>query len=163
MVEATDRPAESVQGLLVFLASLSHGLENVLGRSASTITYRAGRTIALRDKTEVKETDVLKALERVRERLQAVGIHWPFEVYKPAAQSDLILERDGKKVLRLVFHHCMVRCALFRYSHEQKQSLCLMNHGVFCGHLQSVLGKRADLEIVHAGESACLKELVIHD
>ena len=60
MVEATDRPAESVQGLLVFLASLSHGLENVLGRSASTITYRAGRTIALRDKTEVKETDVLK-------------------------------------------------------------------------------------------------------
>ena len=65
------------------------------------------------------------------------------------------------RVLKLVFRHCMVRCALFRYSHEQKQSLCMMNHGMFCGYLQNVLGKRAELLIVHAGQSACLKELVI--
>jgi len=52
---------------------------------------------------------------------------------------------------------------LFRYGHEQRQSLCLMNHGLFCGYLQKILGKRVGLEILHAGENACLKELVVHE
>jgi hypothetical protein len=55
----------------------------------------------------------------------------------------------------------MVRCALFRYGHEQKQSLCMMNHGFFCGYVQKFTGKRAELEILHAGENACLKELLL--
>jgi hypothetical protein len=29
--------------------------------------------------------------------------------------------------------------------------------------VQKITGKRADLEIIHAGENACLKELVITD
>ena len=60
-----------------------------------------------------------------------------------------------------MFRNCMVRCALFRYGHEQKQSLCMMNHGFFCGYVQKFTGKRAELEILHAGENACLKELLV--
>jgi len=156
-------PAGELQGLLVLIASLSHGLENVLGRGAPPITFRAGRTIGLKAKIDQKTDDPIAALKILDERLSASGIHWPFEVWKPESESSLVYTKDGKRALKLVFRHCMVRCALFRYSHEQKQSLCMMNHGVFCGYLQNILGKKADLDIVHAGDSACLKELVIHD
>jgi hypothetical protein len=37
----------------------------------------------------------------------------------------------------------------------------MMNHGLFCGFLQKITGKRADLNIIHAGENACIKELTL--
>jgi hypothetical protein len=37
----------------------------------------------------------------------------------------------------------------------------MMNHGLFCGYVQKITGKRAELDIIHAGENACLKELVL--
>ena len=156
-------PAGELQGLLVLIASLSHGLENVLGRGAAPITFRAGRTLGLKAKVAKTTTDPIEALTIVSQELNASGVHWPFEIWNPEGKSDPFYDKDGKRALKLVFRHCMVRCALFRYSHEQKLSLCMMNHGMFCGYLQNVLGKKADLDILHAGESACLKELVIHD
>ena len=36
-----------------------------------------------------------------------------------------------------------------------------MNHGLFCGLLEKIHGKRANLEIIHAGENACLKVLTV--
>jgi predicted hydrocarbon binding protein len=164
MNSPTSNPAGELQGLLVLIASLSHGLENVLGRGAPPITFRAGRTIGLKAKVKKTTTNPIEALDLLNDELSASGVHWPFEVWNPEGKSDPIYTKeDGKKALKLVFRHCMVRCALFRYSHEQKQSLCMMNHGMFCGYLQSILGKKADLDIIHAGESACLKELVIHE
>src|SRR5512133_1523814 len=163
MTAHSGNPAGELQGLLVFIASLSHGLENVLGRGAAPITFRAGRTIGLKTKAARTSADPLEALKLVSEQMSAQGIEWPFEAWKPDGETSLFYEKDGKKALKLVFHHCMVRCSLFRYSHEQKLSLCMMNHGLFCGYLQSILGKRADLDIIHAGDSACLKELVIHE
>ena len=54
----------------------------------------------------------------------------------------------------------MVRNALFRYAHEQKQSLCYMAHGVFAGAMEKVMpGFSVDLEIDHAGPNACLKRM----
>lgn len=163
MTAPSSNPAGELQGLLVFIASLSHGLENVLGRGAAPITFRAGRTIGLKTKASKTSTDPLEALTLVGNQMKDLGIEWPFEVWNPEGKADPFYEKDGKKALKLVFRHCMVRCSLFRYAHEQKQSLCMMNHGLFCGYLQSILGKRADLDIVHAGDSACLKELVIHE
>jgi predicted hydrocarbon binding protein len=152
-----------LQGLLVLMASLSHGLETVLGRGAATITFRAGRTIGL--KADVSETadDIVRGVQLVQAEMIKNGVCWPCELWKPEGAADYFYDKDGKKAAKIVFHHCMVRCSLFRYSHEQKQSLCMMNHGLFCGYLQKILGKRVDLEILHAGENACLKELVIHE
>lgn len=152
-----------LQGLLVLMASLSHGLEAVLGRGASTITFRAGRTIGLKADVGEQTTDVARAVTLVQQAMAKRGVHWPCELWKPADAADYFYEKEGKRATKLVFHHCMVRCSLFRYGHEQQQSLCMMNHGLFCGYLQRILGKRVDLDIVHAGESACLKELVIHE
>lgn len=163
MTATRANPAGELQGLLVFIASLSHGLESVLGRGAATITFRAGRTIGLKTKAAATSQDPIEALKLVSKQMSELGIEWPFEVWNPEGSTQPFYEKDGKKALKLVFHHCMVRCSLFRYSHEQKQSLCMMNHGLFCGYLQNILGKRADLDIIHAGDSACLKELVIHE
>jgi predicted hydrocarbon binding protein len=156
-----DQMRGELQGLMVVMASLSHGLEHMLGRGASPITFRAGRTIGLKANIAQKETDILKALEVLQAEMAKKGLIWPFEPWKPEGQDSYFYEKDGKRAMKLVFRNCMVRCSLFRYSHEQKLSLCMMNHGFFCGYLQKITGKRADLEIIHAGENACLKELVL--
>jgi len=150
-----------LHGLLVFMASLSHGLEQVLGRGAAPITLRAGRTIGLKSDLSQKETDLERALPILEAEMKKRGIIWPFELWKPAGESSYFYDKDGKRAAKLVFRNCMVRCSLFRYSHEQKNSLCLMNHGFFCGFLQKITGKKAELDIIHAGENACLKELLI--
>jgi predicted hydrocarbon binding protein len=150
-----------LEGVLIVMASLSHGLEQVLGRGATTVTFRAGRAVGLKAVTKRKETDLIKALDVVGQELKEKGIIWPFEPWKPAQTTDYMYDKNGKRAMKLVFRNCMVRCALFRYSHEQRQSLCMMNHGLFCGYVQNITGKRADLEIVHAGENACLKELIV--
>jgi predicted hydrocarbon binding protein len=152
---------DELQGLLVVMASLSHGLEQTLGRGAETVTFRAGRTVGLKSAVSRQEPDLLAALTVVSEELKAKGIIWPFEAWKPAAAASFVYDKDGKRAVKLVFRNCMVRCSLFRYGYEQKQSLCMMNHGLFCGYVQKITGKRAELEIIHAGENACLKELVL--
>jgi predicted hydrocarbon binding protein len=159
-MDTLDRKKGELQGLMVLMASLSHGLEQMLGRAASTITFRAGRAVGLKADVEKKSTDPIEALSLLQGEMLKHGIAWPFEPWKPSAASDLVERRDGKRAVKLVFRHCMVRCALFRYSHEQKQSLCLMNHGLLCGYFQKITGKRAELDVLHAGENACLKELV---
>ncbi|MBN2194410.1 MAG: hypothetical protein JW751_16455 [Polyangiaceae bacterium] len=157
------RQREKLEGLMVLMASLSHGLETVLGRGATTVTFRAGRTIGLKASAREQAGDVERALALVGAEMRRIGVEWPFELWKPASASSFFYDKEGKRAAKLVFRNCMVRCSLFRYGHEQKQSLCLMNHGLFCGYVQKILGKRVDLEILHAGENACLKELVIHD
>ena len=152
---------DELQGLLVVMASLSHGLEQVLGRGADTVTFRAGKTVGLKSNFGAQESDLLTALVRVGEALKASGVEWPFEAWKPAGAASFVYDKDGKQAVKLVFRNCMVRCALFRYGHEQKQSLCMMNHGLFCGYVQKITGKRAELDILHAGENACLKELLL--
>jgi predicted hydrocarbon binding protein len=153
---------EHLQGLMVFLASTADGLEEVLGRGAGSITYRAGRQAGLKRTVKATERDdLLKALDLVWDEMCEIGMRWAFEPYKKSGADKLITEEGGRKQLQLVFRNCMVRCALFRYSHPQRLSLCLMNHGLFCGLLEQVYGKRANLEILHAGENACLKVLTV--
>jgi predicted hydrocarbon binding protein len=150
-----------LDGLMVIMASLSHGLEQVLGRGAATVTFRAGRKIGLRSEVTERSEELAKALDILQTELEHKGIRWPFEIWKPQDAESAFYERDGNLATKLVFRNCMVRCSLFRYSHEQQLSLCMMNHGLFCGYLQNILGKRVDLQILHAGECACLKELTV--
>jgi predicted hydrocarbon binding protein len=152
---------DELQGLLVLMSSLSHTMEKVLGRGAAPITFRAGRTIGLKADIPTKTTDTKQALVVVGDELLKRGINWEFELWKPAADSSYFYTVNEKEAAKLVFRNCMVRCSLFRYSHEQKTSLCMMNHGLFCGFLQKITGKRAELNIIHAGENACIKELTL--
>jgi len=160
--EASMRELTTLQGQLAFLASLSNGLEEVLGRGASSITYRAGRETGLKQQVAQRETgDLLRALDLVWEEMCRIGMRWAFEPYKREGDRELVTREGGQERVQLVFRNCMVRCALFRYGHPQRQSLCLTNHGLFCGLVERIYGKRANLDIVHAGENACLKVLTV--
>ena len=153
---------QKLQGLMVLLASSANGLEELLGRGAGGITYRAGRQTGLKaDVAQTESDDVLKALDLVWEEMCRIGMRWAFEPYKMPGESQMITEEDGKLKVHLVFRNCMVRSALFRYGHPQRLSLCLMNHGLFCGLFEKIYGARADLDIIHAGENACLKVLTV--
>jgi predicted hydrocarbon binding protein len=56
----------------------------------------------------------------------------------------------------------MIRQALFLYGHHQKGSLCNMMFGFFAGAVETIMGRKSSLEVLHAGENACLKRLLIH-
>ena len=56
----------------------------------------------------------------------------------------------------------MIRQSLFTFGHHQKGSLCNMMFGFFSGALQNIMGHDSTLEILHAGENACYKRLIIH-
>lgn len=154
---------QRVQGLMVFLSSASHGLEELLGRGAPSITFRAGRATGLQVTVKTEEPDDLeKALEGVHDEMCRIGMRWDFEIYKKESEPSAFTREDGKTFVNLVFRNCMIRSSLFRYGHPQKLSLCMMNHGVFCGLLQKIHGVRANLDIIHAGENACIKRLTVH-
>ncbi|MBI5545915.1 MAG: hypothetical protein HY901_18655 [Deltaproteobacteria bacterium] len=147
---------------MIFLASAAHGLENLLGRGAPSITFGSGRKTGLKVAVSKKSNDLLEALQILKKEMDELGIQWPFEPHKKKGESSLVTLNDkGEQVVKLAFQHCMVRSSLFRYGHAQKQSLCMMNHGLFCGMLEQILGARANLEIIHAGENACYKLLTV--
>lgn len=153
---------QRLHGLMVFLASAANGLELLLGRGAPSVTFRAGRGTGLKVKVQQQEkSDLLKALNVLTDEMKRIGIEWPFEVYKKKTDASAITQEGGKTKVKLVFRHCMVRSSLFRYGHPQKQSLCMMNHGLFCGLLEQIYGVKANLDIIHAGENACIKELTL--
>ncbi len=159
---ANHEQLQRTQGLMVFLASAANGLEDLLGRGAPSITFRGGRTAGLKEEVQQEEkNDLPKALELVHAEMVRLGMHWDFEIYKREAEAEAIVHEDGKTKVHLVFRNCMIRSSLFRYGHPQKLSLCMMNHGVFCGLVEKIYGARATLDILHAGENACIKLLTV--
>ncbi len=143
-----------------FLAALAHASEMNLGRSSLSLSVLAGKKFG-REAVQAAEqtTDPFRAVEILHDALARRGILWDFSVLP--GDKGVVFEEGGKKRIRLQFHTCMVRNALFRYAHDQKQSLCHMAHGVFSGAMERVMpGATVHLEIVHAGPNACLKELI---
>jgi len=160
MAEQLDR----LHGVAYLLGALAHASEKNLGQSSHSICMLAGKKFGREAVQDVEKTeDPEKAIGLLRTALEKRGIVWDFEPFK-GEREQLIEDRDGKNVIRLVFRTCMVRNALFRYAHEQKESLCYMAHGVFAGAMEKVMpGKKVHLEILHAGPNACLKEMILED
>ncbi len=157
------RKRRTLQETMNFMAALSAGIEPILGRGANSMTMSAGRNLGRKFSVNAKTTDnLLEAIDEVRRILLENNCLWGFEPFKPAGQAEMITtdERGARQIL-LVFRDCMIRQALFRFGHPQKGSLCNMMYGFFAGALESIMGKKASLEIRHAGENACLKLLTI--
>lgn len=155
-----DTPVAPVHQVGFFLAALAHACETNLGKSSSALSVLAGKKFGREAVQATSQTDdPFRALEILREALSARGIWWDFRPFE--ADRGAILQDGDKQKIRLVFYTCMVRNALFTYAHGQKESLCLMSHGVFAGAMERVMpGRHCHLEIIHAGPNACLKELI---
>jgi len=164
-VENLAKQRSVLQQAMNFAPALSCGIEELLGRSANSMTFVAGRKLGKRMTENAKKTtDIIEALDETTRVLSDNQCYWRFEPFKPASGTELITVReDGAKEILLVFRDCMIRQCLFRFGHPQQGSLCSMMYGFFSGALENIMGKKAVLEIKHTGENACLKKLVIRD
>jgi hypothetical protein len=155
---------DSFHNIAYFVGALASACERNLGKGSMSVCALAGKKFGadvIEECTNV--TDPIQAIEILREALKKKGIVWEFEPFfgNPPPEQD---KNPHVKKIRLVFSTCMVRNALFQYSHEQKQSLCYMAHGVFAGALEKILvNYKVTLEIIHAGPNACLKELLLEE
>jgi len=152
----------ALQDAMVFLGAIASGTEQAIGESANRISYLAGVNLGKKLSEGVpRTTDIERALNATREVLEQNDYLWLFETFKSHDQKSCFQEgEDGTEVM-LVFRDCMIRQSLFRFGHSQKGSLCNMMYGFFAGALQNIMGRESSLEIVHAGENACLKKLVV--
>ena len=153
----------TLQETMNFMAALSAGIEPILGRGANSMTMSAGRNLGRKfSETAAKTDDLLAAVEEVRRVLEENHCLWEFEPFKPKSQAELItINGNGERQMMLVFRDCMIRQSLFRFGHPQQGSLCNMMYGFFAGALENIMGRKAKLEITHAGENACLKVLTV--
>jgi predicted hydrocarbon binding protein len=146
-----------LQGSMLLLASVANGLEELVGRGASSVTFRAGRNEGLKAKIKQKETKLLKSFDVVSQELYRMGIRWDFEVYKKQSENKYFIQKKDGIEVKMVFKDCMVRSCQFHYGHPQKNSLCMLQHGIFCGLLQQITGAAwADYKPIHSGENACI-------
>ena len=144
-----------------FAGALAYGAERNLGQGALSICYLAGKKFGLEAVDSAAQTDdPVEALEILGNALRQRGIMWDFMPFQ--GERDTLVEKEGETSrMRLVFHTCLVRNALFRFAHEQKQSLCQMAHGVFAGAMEKVIPNAVvRLETLQAGPNSCLKELI---
>ncbi len=152
---------KKLHNVAYFAGALAYGAEHNLGQGSLSICFLAGKKFGLEavDNTE-KTADPVKALEILRKDLEKRGIMWEFEPFQ--GEGATMVEHNGSVCrMRLVFHTCLVRNALFRFAHEQKQSLCQMAHGVFAGAMEKILQDTVvRLETIQAGPNACLKEMI---
>lgn len=153
----------TLQETMNFMAALSAGIEPILGRGANSMTMSAGRNLGRKFSQDADKTDdLLTAIQEVARVLENNHCLWGFEPFKPSGQAELItVSENGQLQLLLVFRDCMIRQSLFRFGHPQQGSLCNMMYGFFAGALENIMGKKAKLEIRHAGENACLKLLTV--
>ena len=144
-----------------FVGALAYGAEKNLGQGALSICFLAGKKFGLEAVDNVEQTDdPVKALDILNKALVKRGIMWEFDLFPGNRENPVETDGDIRKV-RLVFHTCLVRNALFRFAHEQKLSLCQMAHGVFAGAMEKVIpNSSVKLETIQAGPNSCLKEMV---
>lgn len=160
--ESSDRLA--LQDAMVFLGAIASGTEQAIGESAGNISYLAGVNLGKKLSQGVPRTaEIDEALAATRRVLEQNNYLWLFEPFKTHDQEELVRQgAEGLEVM-LVFRDCMIRQSLFRFGHVQKGSLCNMMYGFFAGALQNIMGRESSLEIVHAGENACYKKLVVRN
>lgn len=160
-VEEILKKRRTLQETMNFMAALSAGIEPILGRGANSMTMSAGRNLGRKFSERARRTDdLLEAIQEVRNILAANSCLWGFEPFQPRDQAELITKNaKGERQMLLVFRDCMIRQSLLRFGHPQQGSLCNMMYGFFAGALETIMGKKATLEIRHAGENACLKVL----
>lgn len=169
MDENVEKSRRELQNMMAFLGAISAGLEEDIGESAKGMAFLAGKELGIKHSQGSRKTDDLKeAVEISKEILQKMGFLWQVEPWKKKGENDYVSKveegiDEGNDVIKLVFRGCMIRQALFRYGHSQKNSLCYMMYGFLSGLTESVLRRRSKLNILKVGPNACLKELIIGD
>ncbi|MGE5341024.1 MAG: hypothetical protein ACM3SY_06025 [Candidatus Omnitrophota bacterium] len=166
----SERSRKELTEVMKFLGSLSSGIEEIVGEAACGMSYVAGKELGKKySEGSPKTNDILEAIKISQDILAKNGFLWKFEPWKKKNQDSPVFMKINEytdkenEAIQVVFRDCMIRQTLFCYGHDQKQSLCYMMYGFFSGAMESIMGRKATLEIKHAGPNACLKELTLGD
>lgn len=152
----------TLQQSMAFLGAMASGIEEAVGEPANSITYLAGKKLGRRFSEKASPTnDVIEALSEVGRVLKQNQCLWHFEPFQLSTSAKMIEESPRGEEIMLVFRDCMIRQSLFMFGHAQQGSLCNMMFGFFSGALENIMGRSSQLTIVHAGENACFKRLLI--
>jgi predicted hydrocarbon binding protein len=158
-----EQTRKTLQEIMNFTTALAYGMEQIADRGANGMAFVAGKNLGQKLAEQSKKTDNIdEALDEVRRILRANSYEWAFEPFKRKNAPPVASQPDGSHKVELVFRDCMIRQSLFRYGHTQKGSMCYMMYGCFSGALEAILGRKAVLDITHAGPNACLKSLTVH-
>jgi predicted hydrocarbon binding protein len=153
---------DTLKETMNFLGAITSGIEEAVGDPAKSISYLAGMKLGIRLSKDASRTDdILEAIQIVRQVLDDNGCNWFFEPFKTRARESMIEKTEDGDEVMLVFRDCMIRQSLFMFGHHQKGSLCNMMFGFFSGALKNIMDRDATMSIVHAGENACYKWLVL--
>lgn len=152
----------SLQEAMNFLGALASGIEHAIGESSNGISYLAGKRLGMQFSEGSKTTgDIEDAILTIRDVLEKNKCLWHFEPFKPHDRKSLVMSNANEDDILLSFSDCMIRQSLFRFGHTQKGSLCNMMNGFFSGAILNIMGCESTLQIIHAGENACLKKLTV--
>jgi predicted hydrocarbon binding protein len=161
-MDQIERRRATLQQSMAFLGAMASGIEEAVGEPSNSIAYLAGKKLGRKfSEAASPRDDILEALTEVRRVLSANQCLWYFEPFQLSSHPRIIESTSRGDEVMLVFRDCMIRQSLFMFGHEQKGSLCNMMFGFFSGALESIMGRRSQLTIVHAGENACLKQLLV--
>ncbi len=150
---------DTLHGLMKLNGLIIRSLEEIAGRGANAVTYRAGKKFGHETAKYFRKIDgIEEALEELSHILRG---QYTFEIWKPEDAKTYIQEENGSSFIYLVFHDCIVRQTLRRNGQEQGGPLCQTLYGYVVGAIEEITGKRARLEIVHTGPNACLKKLIL--
>ena len=154
---------KKLQKGMIFMGALAEGTEKLQKQASRAVGFMAGKKVGIRSVSDVQQVDdPLEALKVLSEALFQMGIQWNFKPFKHVHMDNFIEHKDGKQHIYLVFKDCMIRNALFHYGHMQKESLCIMSHGIFSGALEAIMpGYDIQLEIEYAGPNSCYKVLTL--
>lgn len=154
---------KKLQKGMIFMGALAEGTEKLQKQASKAVGFMAGKKVGIRSVSDVQQVDdPIEALKILSEALFQMGIQWNFKPFKHDHMDDFIEHKDGKQHIYLVFKDCMIRNALFHYGHMQKESLCIMSHGIFSGALEAIMpGYDIHLEIEYAGPNSCYKVLTL--
>ncbi len=143
------------------MGALADGTEKLQKQASKAVGFMAGKRVGIRSVLDVQQVDhPIEALKVLSEALFKMGIQWKFKLFKRDHMDAFIEHKDGKQHIYLIFKDCMIRNALFHYGHMQKESLCIMSHGIFSGALEAIMpGYDIQLEIEYAGPNSCYKVL----
>jgi predicted hydrocarbon binding protein len=147
----------SMQALMDIVGATVGTLESVAGMGARAMSYMAGKSLGKRIGNMLgRQPDVETAIDALTERM---GDAWKIEMWKPAAEKDMVKKTAKGLQCKLLFKDCIVRQTLEREAIPQKGTMCYLTNGYVCGALEVMLGMKGKIDFLHSGNNACLKEL----
>ncbi|HDS63322.1 MAG TPA: hydrocarbon binding protein (contains V4R domain), partial [Methanofollis liminatans] len=103
---------QTLHGVMKMNGLIIKSLEEIAGRGANAVTYRAGKKFGHEvAKYFQKNEDIEEAL---RELSYILHGQYTFELWKPEDKEHYVVTENGETFIYLVFHDCIVRQTLRR-------------------------------------------------